>query len=70
MSRYDVEQRVRIVAGPHRHGTGVTMTHYDPSDPNSNEEVIVTLDSSGKIVSAPSRHLRPVVYGCDFEGVT
>lgn len=61
MSRYDVEQRVAIVAGPHRYGSGLTQTHYDPTDPESNAEVLVLLDTD-RLVTCSSRHLRPVVY--------
>lgn len=69
MSRYDVEQRVRIVAGPWLRCTGITVTSYDPSDPESRAEVIVRLDSSGRDVSVESREIRPVVYQ-EFEGPT
>ena len=49
--------------------TGITRTHYDPKEPESNEEVLVILDTSEKAVTAPARHLRPVVYG-DFTDAT
>ncbi len=61
MTRYDLEQRVRIVAGPHRFNTGVTVTHYDPSDPESRAQVEVRLDSSERVVSCRACELRPVV---------
>lgn len=66
MSRYDVELRVNIVAGPWRRNTGVTITHYDPSDPESRVEVVVRLDTSEREVTVLARELRPVV----FEGAT
>ena len=69
MSRYDLEQRVRFVGGPCMGCTGITRTHYDPHDTESNEEVLVILDTSEKAVTAPARHLRPVVYG-DFTDAT
>lgn len=62
MSRPDVTQRVRIVAGPRRWCSGVTTTHYDPSDPTSRAPVRVCLDSSGLEVEVLSCQLRPEVY--------
>jgi len=62
MSRYDVEQRVMFVAGPHYRCTGITVTHYDAGDPESRAEVQVRLDTSERIVSARACELRPVVY--------
>lgn len=69
MGRYDVEQRVMIVAGPHLRCTGLTMSCYDPSDPQSRAEVDVELDSSGRRVRVRSCDLRPVVYGADSSGL-
>ena len=69
MTRYDLEQRVRIVAGPHRYCTGVTTTHYDAADPQSRAPVEVRLDSSERIVSCLACELRPVD-GSGLEGAT
>jgi hypothetical protein len=69
MGRYDVEQRVAIVAGPHRRCTGITATHYDPGDPSSRAEVLVRLDTSERVVSVLACELRPVVYGADSSGL-
>lgn len=72
MGRYDVEQRVLFVAGPHFRCTGVTLTAYDPADPGSRAEVLVRLDTSERVVSAMACELRPVVYhdASGLEGAT
>ena len=70
MSRYDIEQRVRIVAGPHRFNTGITVTHYDAGDPESRAPVEVRLDSSERVVSCRACELRPVVDASGLEGAT
>lgn len=66
-NHYDHEQRVKIVAGPHFRCTGITQLAIKGDPPNS---VRVKLDTSGREVVVPAEHVRPDVYGTDFEGAT
>ena len=67
VGHYDIEQRVCIVAGPHRHCTGITVTCYD-GDPESRAVVLVRLDTSDRIVSVEAREIRAMIYH-DMSGI-
>jgi hypothetical protein len=68
VGRYDHEQRVAIIAGPHRYSTGVVHSTI-PATRDKPEQVSVELDCSGRVVVVPAEHVRAEVYAADDSGL-
>lgn len=69
MSPYDHEQRVRIIAGPHRYCTGIVQS-MTPPERGRPGYVSIALDTSGRVVVVELDAVRPERAGNDWEDAT
>ena len=69
MVRHDHEQRVRIIAGPHRYCTGLVQSST-PAEHGRTAYVSVTLDTSWRVVVVEADAVRAETSGDDWGEAT